>query len=135
MNNKTIIAFILGVVLMFFLMKSCESEPKVVTKTETKIVTKHDTIKTVEIKEVPKTVFIEKTKTIKGKDSIIYKDKPSETTIEAKEYKTELRSNNATANLTITAKELYKIDGIITYPKETIKETTTITRDASGFYI
>jgi hypothetical protein len=122
-------------IVLFALMKQCEGEPKVVTKTVTKIETIHDTINETIIKEVPKTVFIEKTKTIKGKDSIIYKDKPSETTVEAKEYKTELRSNNATANLIITSKELYKVEGVITYPKETIKETTTITRDASGFYI
>ena len=134
MNNKTIIAFVIGLVAMFFLMKSCEGEPKVVTKMVTKTEIVKEPITKVEIKEVTKTVYVQKKS---DSDTIIvFKDKPSEIpTTEAKEYKVTLNSNNAKADLTVTAKELFKIDGIISYPKETIKETTTITRDASGFYI
>ena len=45
---------------MFFLMKSCEGEPKVVTKTVTKIEIVHDTINETIIKEVPKIVYVDK---------------------------------------------------------------------------
>ena len=136
MNNKTIISFVVGVVAMFLLMKSCESEPKVITETITKTEIVKEPIEVVKIKEVPKTVFIEKVKTIKGKDSIIYKDKPSDSTITANKYQTEIKSSKATAILDITTTgELLDVQGIITYPeKETIK-TTTITKDASGFFI
>jgi hypothetical protein len=136
MSNKTIIAFAVGLVAMFLLMKSCESEPKVVTNTITKTVTKHDTINKTIIKEIPKKVYIEKEITTKGDTVIIYKDKPSENTITASKQSVEVLSNNATAKLDIaTTGELLDVQGVITYPKETIKETTTITRDASGFYI
>jgi len=135
MKNR-ILYIVIGLIVMFALMKQCEGEPKVVTKTVTKIVTKHDTINNVIIKEVPKTVYVEKVKTVKGKDSIIYKDKPSETTITANEYQTEVKSNKATASLKITTTgELLDVLGVITYPeKETITETIKI-RDASGLYL
>ena len=136
MKTKNIIYFVIGLAIMFFLMKRCEGEPKIVTKTETKIVTVHDTITNTIIEKVPKTVYIERTKTIKGKDSIIYKDKPSETTIEANKYQTKITSNEATADLEITTTgELLDLQGFITYPKVIEKTTTTITRDASGFFL
>lgn len=121
---------------MFALIKQCEGEPKVVTKTVTKVIKVHDTITEVKIKEVPKTVYVEKIKTVKGKDSIIYKDKPSETTIIAKQYNTELKSNEASAKLKITTSgELLDVKGTITYPeKETITTITKI-KDKSGLYL
>ena len=136
MSNKTIIAFAVGVVAMFLLMKSCESQPSIKTETVTKIITKVDTVNQTIIKEVPKTVYVDKVKTVKGDTVIVYKDKPSETTTTANQYKTEVKSNEATAKLDITTTgELLDVQGVITYPKkETIKKTT-ITRDASGFYI
>jgi len=126
---------IIGVIVLFVVLKSCEGQPKTVTKTVTKIETIHDTINTVSIKEIPKKVYIERIKTIKGKDSIIYKDKPSEGTTTANQYETTLEANEATANLTITANELYDVQGIITFPKVENTVETIITRDASGLYI
>jgi len=65
----------------------------------------------------------------------VYKDKPSETTIEASQFEVELLSNDASATLTITANELYDVQGVITYPRiETTTETIKI-RDASGLYV
>jgi hypothetical protein len=136
MKTKNIIYAVIGFIVAFALMRQCEGEPKVVTNTVTKIVTKHDTITNTIIKEVPKTVYVEKVKTVKGKDSIIYKDKPNDSTITANQYDTELKSNEATAKLKITTTgELLDVSGIITYPE---KETTTTiikTRDASGLYL
>lgn len=133
--KSNIIALIVGAVIVFILMRSCEGEPKIVTTTVTKIVKVTDTIKTVTIKEIPKKVYIERTKTIKGKDSIIYKDKPSEGTTTANQFETTLESNNATAKLLITANELYDVQGVITFPKVETTTETIITRDASGLYI
>lgn len=133
MNRKIdLIWLIVGLIIGFALLKQCKGEPEIITKTEIKTVT--DTITTVKIKEVPKPVYVEKIKTVKGKDSIIYKDKPSETTINAKEYETELLSNEAKADLQIIVDgELLDVKGTIQYPEKT---TTIIKkRDNSGFYI
>jgi len=127
--------FIILFIGLTALLQQCEgnAEP-VVTETKIKTIIKTDTITKTLIKEVPKTVYIEKT--TKGKDSIIYKDKPSETTITANQYQTEIESNNALAKLNITTTgELLDINGVITYPE--IKETITITKtvESNGFYI
>ena len=137
MKNKISIWWLLVLAIVFFaLMKQCEGEPSIKTETKTEIKIIRDTITKVEIKEVPKTVYVEKIKNIKGKDSIIYKDKPSETTTTANQYETKLKSNKATADLKITTTgELLDVQGLITYPEIKETKTTTITRDASGFYI
>lgn len=124
--------WILFIILTIILVKKCEDEPTVITETE--YITVTDTITKVEIKEIPKTVFVEKVKTIKGKDSIIYVNKPTDTTIQANEYKTKLESNNATANLKIvTTGELIDVKGTIDYTQT----NTTITKikDKSGLFL
>jgi hypothetical protein len=131
-----IIWLIVGLIVLFTVIKSCESEPRTITKTETVVKWKTDTIKETEIKEVQKPVYVEKIKTVKGKDSIIYVDKPSKTSQTAKIYKTELKSDSATANLNITSLgRVLDVKGSITYPS--IKKTveTTIIKNKSGFYI
>lgn len=131
---KRWIYIVVGFIIMFALIKQCEGDPKVVTKTVTKIVKVTDTINEVIIKEVPKKVYIEKTK--KGDTIVVYKDKPSETTIEAKQYETLLTSNEATADLKITTTgELLDVSGIITYPEKETTTTITKTRDASALFI
>jgi hypothetical protein len=137
--NSDIKVFLIGclVGLLIFLFTKCEDETKTVTKTVTRVIPTIEKITEVKIDTIYTPVYVEKIKTVKGDTVVIHKDKPSESgnTIEAKQYQTELTSNNATASLTITANELYDVKGTITYPeKETITETT-ITRDASGFYI
>jgi len=133
--KRNIIYIIIGFIVAFAVLKQCESKPRTITKTVTKIETIYDTINNTIIKEIPKKVYIEKTKTIKGKDSIIYKDKPSENTITSSQFEVELLSNDASAMLTITANELYDVQGVITYPRiETTTETIKI-RDASGLFI
>jgi hypothetical protein len=139
MNRKIdIIWLIIGLIIIFALLKQCEEEPQVITKTETvtKIVT--DTITQVKIKEVPKTVYVEKikTKTIKGDSIIVYKDKPGETSTMATLYQTELLSNEAKADLQIVVDgELLDISGTIQFPKE--EKTTTIIKKTnnSGLFI
>lgn len=126
----------IGFFVAFALMKQCEGEPKTIVETKTVVKWKTDTITQTKIDTIPKTVYIERTKTIKGKDSIIYKEKPTETTITANQYDTEIKSDSATAKLKITTTgELLEVKGVIEYPR--IETTTTITkiRDASGFYI
>ncbi|MGB6267520.1 MAG: hypothetical protein WBF67_00795 [Olleya sp.] len=135
---------IVAFVVAFALMKQCEGEPKIVTKTEVDIEWIKDSVKLATLRGV-KPVYIDTVKTdikwlksepkIIKKDSIIYLDKPNKNTIESKEYDITLESNQATTDLKIVADNLYSISGITTYPKETITNITTTTRDASGFYI
>ena len=123
-------------VVLFAVLKQCESEPRVITKTETKIVTVVDTVTETIIKEIPKKVYIEKVKTIKGKDSIIYKDNPTDTTIEANQFETELKTNKALAKLKITTTgQLLDVSGVITYPEKENITTITKIKDKSGLYI
>lgn len=130
------IYIVVGLVIMFFIMRACEGEPKVVTKTETKIEWKTDTVTVKEIVKQEKPVYVERIKTVKGKDSIIYKDKPGETTITANEFKTKLESNNATADLNIISTgEVLDVRGTITYPEKETITTITKTKDASGKYL
>ncbi len=137
MNQRISIWWIfVGFIMLFCFIKQCEGKPKIVVKTETKIVKVSDTITEVEIKQIPKIVYVQKIKNVKGKDSIIYKDKAGEGTIEAKQYNTELKANNALAKLKITTTgELLDVSGVITYPKEINTVTITKTRNASGLFI
>lgn len=121
--------------LLVLLLDRCSGD-KVITKVETveRIVT--DTFyseKTV-IKEIPKPVYINRTVTQKGKDSIIYVDKPNDSTITARQFNTTLESNRAKADLTIVSTgEVLDVLGTIQYPeKETI---ITKTKEKGGLYI
>ena len=129
-----IIIAILTIALLFIV--KCKEEPEVITNTVTKIVTKTDTITNVKIKEIPTVKYITKTKTIKGKDGIIYVDKETNETIKANEYKVEVDSNEAKAKLEIlTTGQLLDVKGVITYPeKETITEVIRRV-NKSGFYL
>ena len=118
------------------IVKACEQEPKIVTKTETKIVTKHDTIHNFEIIDKPVKVYIERFKTLKGKDSIIYLKEPNGSEIEANSFKTVLSSNKAKADLNIvTTGELLDVKGVITYPEVTNTVTITKTKPQSGLFV
>lgn len=135
MINRNWLLILIGVVCLVALNKQCE-KPKEVVKTVTKIEYISDTIHTVEIKEVPKVVYVERTKTIKGKDSIVYVDKPNDSTIQANQYQTTLKSNDATAEVQITTTgQLLDVKGIITYPREKETVTTIKNRNNSGLFI
>jgi hypothetical protein len=142
--NKNILLIALAIVLLILINKQCE-KPKEVVKTEIDIEWIKDSIKQSMVNDV-KVVYIDTSKSeikwLKGdveiqyKDSIVYVDKPNDSTIQANQYDTTLKSNDATAEVKITTTgELLDISGIITYPK--IKETTTIVknRDKSGLFI
>ena len=134
--KRNILYIIIGFIVAFAVLKQCEGKPRTITKTVTKIETIYDTINTVSIKEIPKKVYIEKIKTVKGKDSIIIQNVPSENTTTANQYETKIQSNEASADLQITTTgELLNVSGIITFPK--VEKTTTITKikDKSGLYI
>lgn len=133
---KNWIWYIIGIIIIIVLVKQCEGEPRTIVKTKTEYIKVTDTVTNTIIQEVPKTVYVERTKTIKGKDSIIYKNKPSETTIKANQYQAEIQSNNASADLQITTTgELLDVQGTINYTKEIKTIETTKIRDASGLFI
>jgi len=128
--------YLIGIIVLILLVKQCEGDTKTITKTVIKYVPVTEIIKETVIDTVFKKVYIERLKTVKGKDSIIYKDKPSNSTISANQYNTTLLSNNASAELKITTTgELIDVIGTINYKqKETNTEILKI-RDASGLFI
>lgn len=127
---------IIVIILFFIVVKQCEREPKTMTKTKVVYKTKTDTIKETIIKEVPKIVHVEKIKHIKGKDSIIYIDRKTDTSIEANQYDTELKANNATAKLKITTTgQLLDVNGTIDYQEKHTHTTTTIIKPKSGLFV
>ena len=133
---KVVITIFICVMIFISVVKSCEKEPKIVTRTVTKIVTKHDTIIKVKIQEVPKTVYIQKIKTVEGETKIVYVDKPTDSTIKANQYDATVVSNNATAQLKITTTgELLDVQGVITYPEKETTTTITKTKAKSGLFI
>lgn len=123
------------VILVIFIMNQCEEEPKIVTKTKIEYIERTDTIfKT--IIPVPKVKYVLRTKTIKGKDSIIYVDRKTNEAVEVNQYNTELKSNNATADLKITViGELLDVTGTISYKEKVTTINTTKTVHASGLFI
>jgi hypothetical protein len=134
---KIVIIAIVTFLVLLTVVKQCEQEPKIVTKTVTKTETKTDTIIKVQIKEVPKIVYINKYIDVKGDKVIVYVDKPTDSsTIKANQYDTEIKSNNATAKLKITTSgELLDVTGVIEYPKETVTTTINKTSAKSGLFI
>jgi len=121
------------IVLFGLLVHQCTQEPEVKTVTKIEYIEKTDTITKVKIDSVPITRYVNRIKTVKGKDSIIYREVANDTTIEAREYKTELESDSAKAKLSIlTTGELLDVKGTISYPKE-IKTVTTF-KNASGLF-
>ena len=128
---------IIIVIVLFMLLKQCtKTDPEIVEKEVIKIVKVTDTINNTIIKEIPKKVYVEKTKTIKGKDTIIYRDTPNDSTINANQYQTTIKSDNASADLEITTTgELLDVKGVIHYNKETKTIERTKTINASGLFI
>lgn len=132
-NNWILIGIIL---IILIIVKTCEQDPKTVTKTKIVYKTKTDTIKETVIKEIPKKVYIERIKTIKGKDSIVYVKVPDKTSIEANQYDTELKANNALAKLKITTTgQLLDVSGTISWNEKETQTTTTITKPKSGLFL
>ena len=133
--NSKWLYIVIGIVLLMILLRSCNDEPQIKTKIE--YIERTDTITKVEIQEVPKKVYVYKTKTLKGKDSIVYvkeKDTNNLPIIEANQFTTMLKSNNATADLKITTTgELLDVQGVINYT-EKIK-TVTEFKNNSGLFI
>ena len=124
------------ILLTIFLVKRCEGEPKVITKTTTIVKTVTDTVRETIIEKVPERVYVERLKTVKGKDSIVYRDKPSDVTLEANQYNTQLKANNATATLKITTTgELVDVSGTIDYPEKTITTTIIKVKPKSGAFL
>ena len=128
--------YVIGIVLVLILIKQCEQEPKTITKTKIEYIKVTDTITETIISEVPRTVYVERTKTVYGKDSIVFVNTPTDSTITAKQYDTKLSSNNAIAELKITTTgELLDVTGTITYEKEVKTIEITKTKPKSGLFI
>lgn len=127
--------YIAIVILIAVVIVQCTDKTETSTTTEIRYVKVTDTITEVKIQEVPKTVYVNKTKTLKGKDSIVYVTKKDSSTIKAFKYDTVLKSNNAVANLSITTSgELLDVSGTIDYKqKETLINTVKTINKSAGF--
>ena len=125
------------IITLVVLLNRCgKSEPTIKIVTETEYIDRVDTITRVVIKEVPTTVYLNRIKTIKGKDSIVYVKQFVKGTIKANQYETELQSNNATAKLKITTTgELLDVQGVISYKEKVTTITKTIERNKSGLFL
>jgi len=126
--------YLIAIVIIIVAVKQCEEkETKIETVIEYLKVT--DTITKTIISE-PEKIYVERVKTLKGKDSIIYVDKKTSTAIQVNNYDTKLESNNASADLNIvTTGELLEVTGTINYTQE--NKTTTITeyKSKSGLFL
>lgn len=128
--------YLLVIAFILIMVKQCEKEPKTVTKTKVIYRDRTDTIHSTVIQEVPKNVYVERTVTKKGKDSIIYVDKPTDTSIKANQYNTELIANNAKAKLKITTTgQLLDVTGTIDWTEKTTTKETIITKPMSGLFV
>lgn len=130
--------WLLIAILLFSLVivRSCEQEPKVVTNTKIVYKTKTDTVTKVIIDEKIKKVYVDRIEKIKGKDSIVYRDAPSDTTVEANQYAANLVTNNATAQLTITTTgQLLDVSGTIKYNEKETTNSIIITKPKSGLFL
>lgn len=126
---------VLAILIIFLIVKKCEQEPKTITKTKIEYVKVTDTFTKTVISQ-PKLVYVEKIKTEKGKDSIIYVKEPSDTSIKANQYTTKLTSNNATADLKITTTgELLGVQGTIDYTQTNTTIETIKTVAKSGLFL
>lgn len=133
--NKNILIIIASILLTIFVIKQCEDDPKIVTKTETKYIKVVDTVKQTIISD-PKTVYIDRIIKEKGKDSIVYVDKITRKTIKANQYETKIKSNNATADLKITTTgQLLDVNGVIIYKEKETTTTITKIKPKSGLFI
>lgn len=132
-DNWILIAIIL---LLLIIVKTCEQEPKVVSNTKIVYKTKTDTVTKVFIDEKIKKVYVDRIEIEKGKDSIVYRDRPDSNTIEANQYDVNLLSNNATAKLKITTTgQLQNVTGTIQYDEKETTNSVIITKPKSGLFI
>ena len=136
MKIDKIVWYLAAMVILFAVIKQCEKEPKIITKTETKTIVVKDTITETVIKEVPKTVYVEKIINQKGDTEIVFVKDSTSTSIKSKQYDTTLKSNDASAELKITTSgEILDVSGIITYPKKETTTTITKIKPQSGLFL
>lgn len=135
-SYKWAIIYTASFIVFMMLVKKCESEPEVIIKTEIKEVPKIETITKTIIKEVPKIVYVERIKIKKGKDSIIYRDKPTNNTTKANQFNSTIKTDKASAKLKITTTgQLIDVTGVISYPEVTKTVTKTTIKAKSGLFI
>lgn len=128
--------YLLLCIAIIIIAIQCKPDPpKVVTKT--KVITVTDTIIKTHIEEVPVVRYVKQIETVKGKDSIIYVDKPvapDPDVIKANEFSAAITSNKASADLKILSTgTVLDVSGVITYPE--LQTTTTIYRDRSALFL
>ena len=136
MLKKNWIWLFIGVVILFVWLEQCQQEPKVITKTEVVYKDRVDTITKTTIDTAYITRYVRKTITEKGKDSLIYVTRPDSTTVQAREYRTTLEADSASADLKIlTTGELLDVQGTISWKEKQTTTTITKTKAKSGLFL
>ena len=135
-NWQKISIAILLIIAFFLLVRKCESEPKSNTVTEIVYRDRVDTIIETKIKEVPKKVYYEVIKTIKGKDSIVYIDKPSDNSFNASVYDVIIKTDSSSADLKITSlTRPIDVRGVIRCTEKLTNIKETIVKPKSGLFL
>ena len=137
MKRLTIALLVIILILAGGLFWKIKEPPKVVTKTEIEYVERTDTIVETIIKEEPVVVYLDRIKTVRGKDSIVFIEKPSDTTaIPVNKYEATIHADSSRAELEIfTTGKLYDVRGqIFTTQKNTFVETIKY-RDRGGLFL
>jgi uncharacterized protein YpmB len=135
-NWKQIGIIVLVIIATLIFVKQCEEEPQIRVRTKEVVTYKTDTITQTRIIEKPLIKYVIRHQTVKGKDSIVYVQKDDAKAIKVSEYKSELATDSAKANLKITTTgELLKVDGTITYPRVEKTITKEIIKPKSGLFL
>lgn len=125
--RKKILLFLAGFIALAVIIALLNREPEVITKTEVKIEKVTDTVIKTKIIEKPVKVpvIIYKDSIIRVKESTVI---PTDTpVIQANEFKTTIKSGNASADLQILSTgRVLDVQGVIQYDREI--RTTTVTK-------
>jgi hypothetical protein len=144
--TKTVVPYLIVAILSILLFRQCTKQKVTVTTTfdYERIV---DSLKSnIKIPEpVRDTVFLDSVIYLKskpilvdGKETIIYKTDTIRIPVEVNRFDTELKANDATANLSIyTSGNLFNVTGTIEYDRETktIERTTRIHKNGTYLYL
>ena len=137
---RYIILILIIIILSLLLFQKCEEEPRVITKTVTKVETKDikEPINNYKIGLPKRYVVVEiETKKIDYRDSIVYVPYNLTDSLKLNRYPISLLSNKAKfEGFALTSGKLYDFDGVISYPETTITNNTeTVIREAqSGLF-
>ena len=135
-NIKKILIVLVGIIILMVVAQQCNAEPITTIKTQTEYIKVYDTITETVFVDKPIIKYVNKVKTIRGKDSVVYVSKNDSAAIKSNSYETVLKSNNSSAYLNIlTTGELLEVTGVIESQKKIITNNITKRTNNSGVFL